>query len=303
MIELPIKKGQKFLSGDETGEVVSITRKNSRCVVWIGEISGDIRLFHSDGKVDCGRVDNYDLQPIPVKIEEGVEFSGEQYRAEFERLVAEGREFEIEIPNTSYWTPSSAFESTHTYRLLPQKIIIPEGEPFRITSLDMRNECLRLQNEEGRVFECSGNRPDGGFLFVNFCVEYILLPQHRDANGNPLKVGDRVECRGGMRMKIASIENGMVIDAKYNSENIEHCRLLKTVTRPLCAADLDKAPCPMFLTNDDGRTRVNIDWDERGVFLYAGSYPQEWNQLKDYQWRPSADQPWQTCEVTDEVLA
>ncbi len=244
-IELPIQRGQKFLSKDEVGEVVSITRKNIRCVVWIGEISGDIRLFHSDGKVDCGRVDNYDLQPIPATIEEGVEFCGEQYRSEFERLTKEGREFEF------------------------------------VNSDDQ----LELN----------------GKLSFSAGIVYRLLPQHRDVVDNPLTVGNRVEYRN-TRCTVSAVDGQILINEFGNPMRPSDCRLLTTRKRPLCKKDLEKASHPSFLNSFGSLLWPTFAGDVEVIFGHD-SFKYQTMIDRGYQWRPSADQPWQPCEVTEEVLA
>ena len=176
-IKLPIEVGQKFLSDGLEVVIISVTGKVEQYPVI--DDYGD--RFGLDGQHEVHR--RLNLQPSPVVITEGVEFSGEQYRAEFERLVADGREFEIEIPNTSRWVPSTAFESPLTYR---------------------------------------------------------LLPQHRDANNNPLKVGDRVRV-DGVDGTITEFD-GDVASTDRMTFGLRACRKLATRTRPLCKADLDKAP-------------------------------------------------------------
>lgn len=76
-------------------------------------------------------------------IEEGVDFCGPQYEDEFNRLAGAGREFEwhdgvVFVKDTN----TAMFCDEITYRLLPQKINIPENEPFRITSEAMKEEVL-----------------------------------------------------------------------------------------------------------------------------------------------------------------
>ena len=87
-IKLPIEVGQKFLSGGEVGEIVSTTRKAKRPVVWIGDTTGHIHLFFSNGIDDESKIGPYDLQPIPVVITEGVKFCGPEYLEEIARLRA-----------------------------------------------------------------------------------------------------------------------------------------------------------------------------------------------------------------------
>ena len=233
-IKLPIEVGQKFLSDGLEVVIISVTGKVEQYPVI--DDYGD--RFGLDGQHEVHR--RLNLQPSPVVITEGVEFSGEQYRAEFERLVADGREFEIEIPNTSRWVPSTAFESPLTYR---------------------------------------------------------LLPQHRDANNNPLKVGDRVRV-DGVDGTITEFD-GDVASTDRMTFGLRACRKLATRTRPLCAADLDKAPCPQFIYHG---VRGFPAWC--ALYVSCNGWRFNYSRLVDEcNWRPSSDQPWGPCEVEEEVLA
>lgn len=240
-IELPIKVGQKFLSNGVPGAIISVTIDSPEYpVLWLSADGKYARYFMDDGYYsETKKASECDLQPIPAKITDGVEFCGEQYRAEFERLVAEGREFEL--LNISEWVLS---------------------------------------------------RPE----FFND-ITYRLLPQHRDAVGNVLRVGDRVECEYG-RAEIIKFLNQRAFFKEFGWKYCYHCRLLKTVTRPLRLDDLEKAQCPMLLCSG---VRVHPVWTEKHVWVNA--YRRGYDELEDVQWRPSADQPWKPCEVTEEVLA
>lgn len=286
-----IKVGQKFLSNGVEVEIVCVTGKKSRYPII--DNYGD--CYTPDGRRFADIADSHDLQPIPVKIEEGVKFSGEQYRAEFERLVAEGREFEFLQSGRWNKKDSDSFYELTTYRLMPQKITIPEGEPFRIISDAMRRECLRLQDEEERNFVCDTGLKSPDLVFGNNTASYTLLPQHRDAVGNPLKFGDRVECRNS-RFTVSAVDGQILINEFGNPMRPSDCRKIKTRTRPLCADDLEKSPHPMFRSS--GHV-FNPDWSEHGVQVSVMSLL--WTDLDDYEWRPSADQPWGPCEVTEEV--
>jgi hypothetical protein len=232
-IKLPIEVGQKFLSAGVEVEIVCVTGKTQGYPVI--DNYGDIHTL--DGL--CREDDDYRLQPIPVMITEGVEFSGPEYRKEFEGLAAAGREF--------------GFEGQHGWTTAGD----PVFTPYR---------------------------------------RYRLLPQHLDANGNPLNVGDRVECEG-TRFTISAFHNDdyAMIDGKFGSL-IDRCRKLQTVKRPLCADDLDKAPCPQMLR--DG-IRGYPMWCEK-CFWFNGCR-RDYDDLEEFQWRPSSGQPWGPCEVTEEV--
>lgn len=241
---MEIKVGQKFLSRGDVVEIICVTGKSQNYPV----IDDYGRTYSKDCLFDY-RVENHDrdLKPLPVVIQEGVEFSGEQYREEFERLVKDGREFEFY--NGLSWSPK-------------------KDDQFRAHA------------------------------------KYILIPQHTDANGNVLKVGDRVEARG-YRLTIKDFEDREIARFQEGGwERLNECRLLTTRTRPLCAADLDKSPCPMLKMHDGKKSRVHADWDVDGVYPYAGGRLLTWLDLQesDHQWRPSADQPWQPCEIEEEVL-
>ena len=242
-IQLPIKVGQKFLSNNTEVEIVCVTRRNDHFpVVAIGCATGDLSVFTftNEGKYLYDRDNARDLRPIPVTITEGVEFSGPEYRDEFERLVREGRQFEYLAGD--HW----------------------------------------LKKDNGSFYELT---------------TYRLVPQHTDANGNVLKVGDRVEY-GDYRLTIARF-NGTKIEFQESGWNFcSQCRKLKTVKRPLCANDLDSAPCPQVLR--DG-VRGYPMWAD--FFLWFNGRRFKYDELESCQWRPSADKPWGPCEVEEEVLA
>lgn len=238
MIEGEIKVGQKFLSRGREVEIVCVTGKKPNYPI----IDDYSECYTEDGCFFDDQTDeSLDLQPIPATITEGIEFCGEQYRAEFERLVAEGREFEL--LNISEWVLS---------------------------------------------------RPE----FFND-ITYRLLPQHRDAVGNPLKVGDRVECQfSRFRGEIVRFDDGRAYFKNDHFVDLGYCRKLKTVTRPLRLDDLEKAQCPMMLCSG---VRVSPVWTEK--YVWVNAYRRGYDELEDIQWRPSADKPWQPCEVAEEVFA
>lgn len=177
-----------------------------------------------------------------------------------------------------------------------------------------RPVCAESSTGTIRLFTLEGMFDQGLGMFdlqplpivITESVElYRLVRQHTDANGNVLKVGDRVEFAGRRRATITNIANGsLVIDDDV--VRCSHCRKLTTRKRPLCEDDLDKAPCPMFKICDDGATprKVCAGWDQNGIYPYADGEMLTWIELQgsSHQWRPSADQPWQPCEVTEEVL-
>lgn len=233
-----IKIGQKFLSRGREVEIVCVSGKSPNYPVIddYGDSYTENGCFY-DYKTD----DSFDLQPIPATIVEGVEFSGEQYRQQFNELVEAGREFEC----------------------------------------DEFGEWVKDKNP---------GRFDGG-------ITYRLISQHRDAVGNPLKVGDRVECEYG-RAEIIKFLNQRAFFKEFGWKYCYHCRLLKTVTRPLRLDDLEKAPCPMMLCSG---VRVSPVWTEK--YVWVNAYRRGYDELEDIQWRPSADKPWQPCEVAEEVFA
>lgn len=231
-----IKVGDKFLSNGVEVEIVCVTGKiNDQPIIDNYASSYTINGHYFVGD----RKSVYDLQAIPVKIEEGIKFRGPEYREEFIRLRDAGRKFELEYQGR--WSPKvdDIFHGTTPYRLIPQ--------------------CL-------------------------------------DAVGNPLKVGDRVRL-DGIDQTITDISNGLV-ETDTMTSGSQACRLLKTIKRPLCVNDLDKAPCPMFLKDGD---RIRPMWNETKVWF--NGYSRNYNALEEYQWRPSADKPWGPCEINEEVLA
>lgn len=239
-----IQVGQKFLSNGEVGEIVSTTRKNKRPVVWIGDTTGHIHLFFSNGLDDESQIGPYDLQPSPVVITEGIEFSGEAYRAEFERLVKDGREFDRLGDNSWDHAGSADFSSDHQYR---------------------------------------------------------LRPQHRDAAGNPLKVGDRVEYVGRSDA-ITELTGSMVRLSEMGTTRPGACRKLTTKTRPLCADDLMQHRTALFRISGRLQAFYANAFYEKEIGLSERRVPYRELQA-DWEWSPCSDQPWQPCEVTEEVLA
>lgn len=245
-IKLPIEVGQKFLSDGEVVEIISVTRKHkSFPVVAVGDTTGNVSVFSTEGKYFHDRDNDRDLQPIPVVITEGVEFCGPEYRDEFERLVKAGRKFEVRIANGEWIPCRPEFHSEPLYR---------------------------------------------------------LVPQHADANGNALKVGDRVQGRHATRITIARFENGLAIDENENSEYLVHCHKLTTRKRPLCADDLMANRTALF-RYDEGQFIYPISSFDI-AFAYLDDTPHEYRYLQEkWEWSPSAGQPWGPCEVEEEVLA
>lgn len=300
-----IKVGQKFLSGSEVGEILTTTRKDLKFpVIWLGATSGEVRYFTEEGKWPYDRDSERDLRPIPepeIVIPEGVDFkiTSKAMTEKCRELQKSGRKF----MRGRFVTVCEFDNEQGIYRMIP--ITITEGVEF--SGEAYRSEFERLV-KEGREFEIFANgefRPIVSGNYVDGAV-YVMLPQHRDANGNPLKVGDRVEDSRGRRFAICRFSTlGLAIDANGNSETLKNCRLLTTRTRPLCLKDLEKAQHPMFLDNEDpDQLRIYPQWVKSGVYLYWETM-ETWESLAKsrYQWRPSADKPWGPCEVTEEVLA
>jgi len=250
-IKLPIEVGQKFLSDNVTVVIRYVDGHCRERPIGAETPDGGVRLFAANGRFSNNdNYHGYDLQPLPVVITEGVEFSGEQYREEFERLAKEGRTFQIRIANGEWVPCRSEFYSDLLYRLVPQRT---------------------------------------------------------DAVGNVIKVGDRVECvvaseRHGLclgdRATVTVLDRENVTVSGYGcSFPTNYFRKLATRKRPLCADDLDKAPCPQVLR--DG-VRGYPMWAEG--FIWFNGCRFKYDELDCYQWRPSSDQPWGPCEVTEEVL-
>jgi len=242
-----IKVGQKFLSGGSEVEIVCVTRRHDHFpVVVIGCATGDLSVFTTEGKYFYDRDDVRDLRPLPATITEGVEFSGPEYREEFERLVKEGRLFQFKNKTTGDWCSRS-------------------------------DDSDSLTNND----------------------TYRLIPQHTDAVGNVLKVGDRVECDGN-RYEITGFDETSPVAYLQGGirGSLKSCRKLKTVNRPLRADDLDKAPCPQFMKDS---VRGFPMWTT--AYMWFNDRRFKYDELESCQWRPSADQPWGPCEVEEEVLA
>lgn len=163
-IKLPIEVGQKFLSSSTEVEIVCVNGKRPNHPVI--DNYGD--CYTKSGEIDPSDYGHYcDLQPIPAAITEGVEFSGEAYRAEFERLVKEGRE--LEVGCGAEWNPIvlTHFEPALTYRLVPQHLD-SAGNPLKVGDRvetqfrRFRGEIVRFDN--GRAY--FGNET---FCDLQFC--------------------------------------------------------------------------------------------------------------------------------------
>lgn len=301
---MEIKVGDRFLSHGKTGTVISTTIENSTyTVLWISDDKKTYATFSPNGKFQ-GHMDDElrDLQPIPaIKVaipeNEDFEIASLEMREECLRLQKAGRIFSCDgVVRMCDFTSAKS-----KYRMLP--VVIQEGVEF--SGEQYRSEFERLV-KAWREFEVYHNGEfrefDGEFFDTN---TYVLLPvpQHTDANGNVLKVGDRVECLG-FRETITGFAGGVAQFAAGIPWPAKDCRLLTTRKRPLCVHDFDKAPFPMLKMDDGKASRVHADWDHKGVYPHAGGELCIWLDLQEsgHQWRPSAGEPWQPCEVTEEVL-
>lgn len=297
-IKLPIEVGQKFLSNGEVVEVISITRKHkTHPIVAIGETSGDVSVFNTHGKYFADRDNVRDLQPIPepeIVIPEGVDFqiTSDAMRVKCLEMQASGRVFSCycDVQKLSFCDPAAA------YRMLPATIT--EGVEF--SGEAYRAEFERLM-KDGRDFDRLGDNSWDHAGSADFSPDnqYRMRPQHRDAVGNPLKVGDRVDTEYG-RGIILRFDGKKAVFDDFGWKYCHECRKLTTRTRPLCVDDLMQHRTALFKKND---MALGVDgFHDQCVFF--GNTPQTYSDLqREWQWSPSADQPWGPCEVTEEVLA
>ena len=301
-IKLPIEVGQKFLSHGKLGEIVSTTIDDDPYpVAWMSDDRTMIQYFTENGRYyESFGKHEHDLQPIPepeIVIPEGVDFhvTSEAMRKKCLEMQENGRNFLSRGTETS----DLSFDgSRYPYRLLP--VTITEGVEF--CGPEYREEFERLA-KEGREFEFR-NREEWAASRPEFYTDipYRLLPQHPDANGNVLKVGDRVQGRHEMRITIARFENGLAIDENENGEYLVHCRKLTTKTRPLCEADLMQHRTALFRCKNGENHFHATQFCETEVWIGFADITYAYLQEK-WEWSPSADQPWGPCEVTEEVLA
>jgi hypothetical protein len=158
--------------------------------------------------------------------------------------------------------------------------------------------------EAGREFEIKTSDDQwvnrGSRKYETICT-YRLVPQHLDANGNALKVGDRVTDYRGRKFEIWEIVNLLAVDVNGSSEYLTNCRLLTTIKRPLCAADLMANRTALFKIAESEYAYAIEGFDSFRVS--AGGQRFTYLSLQEkWEWSPSADQPWQPCEVEEEVL-
>lgn len=294
-----IKVGDRFLSGSEVGEILATTRKHPTFpVIWLGETSGEVGYFTSEGTWFCDRDSERDLQPLPepeIVIPEGVDFqiTSEAMKKECLELQKSGRKF----MHGRFVTVCEFDDEEGTYRMLP--IAIEEGVEF--SGEAYRAEFERLV-KEGREFEYFSYRwkKKSGDKFSS-STRYRLLPRHLDANGKPLKVGDRVEC-DGERFTIESFHTQYALRDSQSGYLLRDCRKLTTRTRPLCADDLMKHRTAFFRINKMRPVFCALAFDDKTIWLSERRVPYLELQ-RDWEWSPSADHDWQPCEVTEEVLA
>lgn len=296
-----IKVGQKFLSGSEVGEILTTTRKHPTFpVIWLGETSGEVGHFTSEGKWFYDRDSERDLRPIPepeIVILEGVDFkiTSNAIQERCQELQESGRRFtrngELKI-----WCFGGGDKDN--YRMLP--LTITEGVEF--SGEAYRAEFERLLKIEGREFEVRGSDnvliPLGFIDYVPHC-KYVLLPQHRDADGNPLKAGDRVQMLNSSDT-ITGFNGRFAQFADGTSWPAEKCRKLTTRTRPLCADDLMKHRTALFRMAKTW-SAFSVDGFDNEAANFRSHRATYHDLQNNWEWSPSADQPWGPCEVTEEV--